>query len=66
MLFLDEIENGKFKGFAPFYDYLRSGKSREDFVRDLNDYEKKEFNEKWQETTLQIALRMEYIDKALK
>lgn len=66
MLFLDEIENGRFKGYAPFYDYLRSGKAREDFVRDLNDYQKKEFNEKRREITLQIALRMEYVDKSFK
>jgi hypothetical protein len=66
MLFLDEIENGRFKGYAPFYDYLRSGKAREDFVKDLNDSQKEEFNGKWREITIQIALRMKYVDKSFK
>jgi hypothetical protein len=66
MIFLDEIQDGKFSDYTPFLEYLQSWKSKEDFVKELNEEQKTQFQEKWNWLEEQIKLRMEYIDKIFK
>ena len=66
MIFLDEIQDGKFSDYTPFLEYLQSWKSKEDFVKELNEEQKTQFEEKWNWLEEQIKLRMEYIDKIFK
>lgn len=66
MIFLDELENGKFNDYTPFFEYLQSWKSKEDYIKGLKEDQKIQFEEKWKEMETQIKLRMEYIEKVFK
>lgn len=66
MIFLDELENGKFNGYTPFFEYLQSWNSKEDYIKGLKEDQKIQFEEKWKEMETQIKLRMEYIEKVFK
>lgn len=66
MIFLDELENGKFNDYTPFFEYLQSWKSKEDYIKGLKEGQKIQFEEKWKEMETQIKLRMEYIEKVFK
>ena len=66
MIFLDELENGKFSNYTPFFEYLQSWKSKEDYIKGLKEDQKTQFEEKWKEMETQIKLRMEYIEKVFK
>ena len=63
MIFLDEIQDGKFNYYTPFLEYAASGKKKEDYVATLNEDQKKQFEEERTKLESQIALRMEYIEK---
>ena len=66
MIFLDEIHDGKFSDYTPFFEYLQSWKSKEDYINWLKEDQKIQFEEKWKEMDAQIKLRMEYIEKIFK
>ncbi len=63
MIFLDEIQDGKFNYYTPFLEYAASGKKKEDYVATLNEDQRKQFEEERTKLEAQIALRMEYIEK---
>jgi hypothetical protein len=66
MIFLDEIQDGKFSYYTPFLEYALSGKKKEDYVASLNEEQRKQFEEERTKMEAQIALRMEYIEKNFK
>ena len=63
MIFLDEIQDGKFNYYTPFLEYAASGKKKEDYVATLNEDQRKQFEEERTKLQAQVALRMEYIEK---
>ena len=63
MIFLDEIQDGKFSYFTPFLEYATSGKKKEDYLATLNEEQKKQFEEEREKLEAQITLRMEYVEK---
>ena len=63
MIFLDEIQDGKFSYYTPFLEYATSGKKKEDYIATLNEDQKKQFEEEREKLETQIALRMEYVEK---
>ena len=63
MIFLDEIENGKFSYYTPFFEYVSSWKKKEEYLSTLSEDQKKQFEEEWKKLEAKIALRMEYIEK---
>ncbi len=65
-IFMDELQNGKFDTCTSLWEYVSSGKSKEDFLATLSDTKKTEFNTKWTEIEKKIHLRMEYIVKVFR
>ena len=63
MIFLDEIQDGKFSHYTPFLEYATSGKKKEDYVATLTEEQKKQFEEERKKLEAQITLRMEYVEK---
>jgi hypothetical protein len=63
MIFLDEIQDGKFSYYTPFLEYATSGKKKEDYVATLTEEQKKQFEEERKKLEAQITLRMEYVEK---
>ena len=61
MLFLDELQNGDFAGYSPFWEYLQGGEKKSDFEKRLSSEQLSEFRQKWSEIEKKIAKRMEYL-----
>ena len=61
MLFLDELQNGDFAGYGPFWEYLQGGEKKSDFEKRLSSEQLSEFRQKWSEIEKKIAKRMEYL-----
>ena len=61
MLFLDELKNGAFAGYGPFWEYLQGGEKKSDFEKRLSSEQLSEFRQKWSEIEKKIAKRMEYL-----
>lgn len=66
MMFLDEIQDGKFRADEQLWNYLYSWDSKETYVNKLPTDQKKEFEEKWTEVDSQIWKRMEYVEKVFQ
>ncbi len=65
-IFLDELQNGNFASYGPFWEYVQSGEKKADFVDKLTADQSAEFRQKREEISLVIAKRMEYVNQELK
>jgi len=66
MIFLDEIQNGKFSSYAPFLEYVQSWKSKKDYLAWLDRDKRDQFEGKWKEMEKQIKLRLTYLENSFK
>lgn len=65
MIFLEEIEDGAdgLKDNSYLWDYVNSGLSKQDFLKDKDEEYKKYFNEYLEKMVNRINKRMEYVEK---
>lgn len=63
MFFLDELQDGAFASYSPFWEYVQSGEKRADFVNRLPSDQASEFRKKRDEIAWKITKRMEYLSQ---
>lgn len=63
LCFLQEMEEGEFSSYEPFYRYLQSGESKENFLATLDANEKADFEAKRAQMESKIKVRLSFFEK---
>ncbi len=74
LMFLDELDSGEFRNYAPFHEYLGEWITKEDYLKKVTKWlsgeEAKEvranFEEYWTKMNNKIEIRMKYLEEILK